>query len=308
MVESMLNETSRSYDAVLGGDRPAPFGGLVLGGLVGLQQQFETKDIAVQMAALVNAVDFGDDAIALLLQGLDSEVLQIRGIAYNLLKQVGSPAAIAAAGEGVPLKVGDRIYAAYRSSLSYGDDWYSIRASIDEEWHHEESPLYRPATDTQGISFFYITDDREENKRDIYDEGYYPELLALYLMKADAERKAEEKYKQEFLNMSVGFNEIERYWDDFENDDVEDLDEEAYEHADARNFDVAAWCDQHGVAFVFEEHEEVWEAKNRLLDFLYKEEKVDLLYNIWPQVGFEPLAFVHEYVIDRPCYLRMVAV
>jgi hypothetical protein len=305
MVESMLNNNAQSQDAVLGGDRPAPIDSLVLGGLSGLQQQFDTKDIAVQIAALVNAVDFGDEAIALLIQGLNSEMLQLRGIAYNLLKQIGSPAAIAAAGEGVPLKVGDRIYAAYRSSISYGDDWYSINASIDEEWQHEEYPLYRPATDTQGTSFFYITDDREENKHDVYDEGYYPELLALYLMQVDAESKVEKKYKQAFLDMSVNFNEIERDWDDFDQDN-EDDDQDENSHY-ARNFDIAAWCDRHGVAFAFDEREDVWEVQDQLLNFLYEEEEVDLLYDIWPQVGYEPLAFVHEYVIDRPCYLRMTA-
>jgi hypothetical protein len=303
MVESMSNETSQSYDAVLGGDRPAPFGGLVLGGLVGLQQQFETKDITAQMAALINAVDFGDGAISLLLQGLDSEVLQIRCVAYNLLKQIGSSAAIEAAGEGIPLRVGDRIYGVYRSTIIDDDYWYSIHASIDEDFYHEGFPLYRSATDNKGASFFYITDDREENQRDIYDEYYYPELLTFYLMEVDAERKVEEKYKQIFLNMSVRFDEIKRQWDDFENDNVDDLNDDAYANTDSRNFDVAAWCDCHGVEFAFEKQEAVWEAKNRLLKLLYRDKKVDLLYNIWPQLGFKPLAFVHEYVIDRPCYL-----
>jgi hypothetical protein len=305
MVESMPNETSESHDAVLGGDRPAPLTGLVLGGLSGLQQQFGTQDIGVQIAALVNAVDFGDEAISLLLQGLNSEVLQIRGIAYDLLKQIGSPAAIAAAGEGVPLKVGDRVYAVYRSSLSYGDDWYSINGSINE-WYLEYHPIYRLSKDSAGQDFVYITDEqikREYNfNEDDYDYDefeYCPQILQFFLVQSAAKAFAEKEHKQEFFNMSAEFIMIER-----------DVDYEEDEEDGSRRYIVGRinledWCRHNRIEFSRRENEDLWYAESRLLKQLKDQKQADLLYDLWSQIGYEPLVFVHEYTIDRPCYLRL---
>jgi hypothetical protein len=304
MVESMPNETSQSQDAVLGGDCPAPLAGLVLGGLSGLQQQFGAQDIGVQIAALVNAVDFGDEAISLLLQGLNSEVLQIRGIAYDLLKQIGSPAAIAAAGEGVPLKVGDRIYGVYRSRISYGDDWYSIDTSVYEGWEEQDNPIYRYVVRNMDTEFFYITDDPDNDSDSYYynndegsydnedytnDDDYFADLLKFYTIQIEAKERAEKEFKQELLSRSARFNEI--YHDHYPD-----------------NLELVRWCKRNGIEFSPVTTDGTVDESARLLDLLKQKRKPDLMYDLWSHLEYTPLAFVHEHVIDRPCYLRMAAV
>jgi hypothetical protein len=307
----MRDQSLMSQDAVLGGDNPAPLHSLVLGGLGGLQQRFETGDEAAKLEALQGAIAYGDEAIGLLSHALTAESLQVRGAAYGLLKQIGSEAAIGAAGSGIPLKVGDRIYGVYRSNLSYGDDWCSIHSEINEEWQHEEYPLYRSETDISGNNFFYITDDQKENQYGYEDAEYFPELAAFSLSQSEAKELAEEEYKQAFFSMNVEFGMIER---DLDFDDDEDLDkaEEDIETATGKRvdeavarFDIAAWCERNGVEFVRQDDEEVWDVHDRLLKQLHDQQREDLLYDIWPQLGYDALAFVHEYEIDRPCYLRL---
>lgn len=43
----------------------------------------------------------------------------------------------------------------------------------------------------------------------------------------------------------------------------------------------------------------------RVIISLYRQKRYDLLREIWEPLGYEPLAFVHQHVIDRPCYLRI---
>jgi hypothetical protein len=292
----MLDQSSMSQDAVLGGDNPAPLHSLVLGGLGGLQQRFETGDEAAKLAALQGAIAFGDEAIGLLSQALTAESLQVRAVAYALLKQMGSEVAIVAAGVGIPLKVGDRIYAAYRSALSYGDDFYTINDSISD-WYLEECPLYRSKTDENSNQVSYITDDKNAKPRYYDDEGFFPVLLQFFLEQPGAEALSIREYKQAFLTMGVDFWEIAR-----------DFDEDDEEVGYVSRINIADWCDRHSIEFAQEEHEDSFDAENRLLNLLLDQEAADLLYDIWPQLGHGALAFVHEYEIDRPCYLCLTKV
>jgi hypothetical protein len=298
----MLDQSSMSQDAVLGGDNPAPLHSLVLGGLGGLQQRFETGDEAAKLAALQGAIAFGDEAIGLLSQALTAESLQVRAVAYALLKQMGSEVAIVAAGVGIPLKVGDRIYGVYESIVSYGDDWYYISSAIDEEDYHEEYPLYHSASDANGAEYCYVTDAAKENQRSYYGEE--PKLWSLHVNQAEAENLVEKVYKQRFFTLTIEFGMINRdYHYDYDEEDEEDMEFET-----VARFDMVAWCERYGVEFSQQDDEEEWNAQDRLLKQLHDQKREDLLYDIWPQLGYRPLAFVHEYEIDRPCYLKLTKV
>jgi hypothetical protein len=301
----MMNEPLMSQDAVLGGDNPAPLHGLVLGGLGGLQQRFETGDETAKLAALVGAISFGDEAIALLSHALAAESLQVRAAAYGLLKQIGSEAAIVAAGVGIPLKVGDRIYGVYRSSISYGDDWYYIDSSINDSWKGFEDAFYSAVYDAED-KCFYVTDepkkilyhvhDEEQDlhyyEEEIYgydDETYTPKLASYHLNHADALIQTECEFKQAFSSVARRFLEIDR------NDYPDD-------------FDIPRWCQQHNIKFSPKRDEGSWYAQAQLLEELYKQGEINLLYELWPQFGYDPLAFVHEHTIKRPCYLKLTKV
>jgi hypothetical protein len=239
----MDTNNSLSQDAILGGNRPAPRTSLVLGGLAGLHQQFNTGDRLAQLEALSAAVSFGDEAIALLSQGLSSELLPVRAAAYELLQQLGSEAAIAAAGLGIPLKIGDRIYAVYLSSVSYGDDFYYIDSSIDE-YYSEDYPIYKTVKDNVGQEFFCIT----EAPATAYDDPTYayddnPKLLKFFLGRIEADALAEESYKKAFFSLDGEMGRLDRN--------------------DAEEVDLEEWCDRHGVEFSHRENEEYWDTETR---------------------------------------------
>lgn len=292
-----MSESSvpKAQDLVLGGEMPPPVSGAVLGGLVGLQQRFQQSELTQKLAALEAAATYGAEAIPLLRQGLESADLTVRSTAYSQLRKLGVSSPDLEC--GIPLRVGDRIYAVYESSVSYGDDWYYIHAEIeDDEELLEEYPFYHPSQDSNGHTFEYVSDAPEDNQRDPYDEGYEPILVAYCLDSATAEAKTKIVFEEKFGNLGCEIHEIDTYIEPDEDDPFGAL-------------DLRAWVEANQVV-VDPELPEEWgdadlEYVTQVLMSLQHRKQFSLLRELWQQKGYDPLAFVHEYVIDRPCYLRL---
>ncbi len=75
----------REYDAVLGGNSPSPEGAAVLGGIEGVKLRLQNPDAKVRIAALEQAVNYGEQGLDLVIAGLKDESWDIQNAAYLIL-------------------------------------------------------------------------------------------------------------------------------------------------------------------------------------------------------------------------------
>lgn len=276
-------------DLVLGSEQPPPIAGAVLGGIAGLNQRFEQGDVTQKLATLVQAAQH-KDGLSLLERGLEDENLLVRAEAYMQLKAIAPtlPTPPPILQRGIPLKAGDRIYAVYRSSVSYGDDLYYI-ADCLSTWYHEDYPFYHTSTDVAGDSFEYVSDAPKNNQLEGEDTYHQPRLIAYFTNRKAAETKAEAVYVDKFGQLGCEIWSVDR------------------KH---RSFDLKAWVGANEIVIedVLEDWgDSDWAYQARVLTSLHNQKRFELLREIWQQLGFKPLAFIHKYIIDRPCYLRLAA-
>ncbi|MEH1883040.1 hypothetical protein [Nostoc sp.] len=81
----------RDYDAVLGGQSPPPVDGVVLGGIEGVKRCLSNPVITVRIAALSEALKYGDAGLDVLIQALQDKSRLVQRFAYRLLKQQVEP-------------------------------------------------------------------------------------------------------------------------------------------------------------------------------------------------------------------------
>ena len=75
----------REYDAVLGGNSPSLEGAAVLGGIEGVKLRLQNPDAKVRIAALEQAVNYGEQGLDLVIAGLKDESWDIQNAAYLIL-------------------------------------------------------------------------------------------------------------------------------------------------------------------------------------------------------------------------------
>ena len=73
------------YDAVLGGNSPSPEGAAVLGGIEGVKLRLQNPDAKVRIAALEQAVNYGEQGLDLVIAGLKDESWDIQNAAYLII-------------------------------------------------------------------------------------------------------------------------------------------------------------------------------------------------------------------------------
>ncbi|MEG5064708.1 formylglycine-generating enzyme family protein, partial [Microcoleus sp. B3-A4] len=76
----------REYDAVLGGQSSIPVNAAVLGGIPGVKSRLASPAVEVRIAALSEAVKYGEAGLDLIIGGLQDESMQVKFVAYSLLK------------------------------------------------------------------------------------------------------------------------------------------------------------------------------------------------------------------------------
>ncbi|BAZ85094.1 formylglycine-generating enzyme family protein [Dolichospermum compactum] len=75
----------REYDAVLGGNSSIPECAAVLGGIEGVKLRLQNPDAKVRIAALEQAVNYGEQGLDLVIAGLKDDSLEVQKQAYILL-------------------------------------------------------------------------------------------------------------------------------------------------------------------------------------------------------------------------------
>ncbi len=79
----------REFDAVLGGEAPPPVSGVVLGGIEGVKSRLQSSVLEVQVAALSEALNYGDEGLYLVIEALHNSANEVKHFAARLLKQGG---------------------------------------------------------------------------------------------------------------------------------------------------------------------------------------------------------------------------
>lgn len=87
----MMNNPNqpKEFDAVLGGKAPPPINGVVLGGLEGVKHRLKSSNIEVQIAALSEALNYGDAGIHLVIEALQGNSERLQRSAARLLREKG---------------------------------------------------------------------------------------------------------------------------------------------------------------------------------------------------------------------------
>ncbi|MEG4290793.1 formylglycine-generating enzyme family protein [Microcoleus sp. C2C3] len=76
----------REYDAVKGGESQVPFAAAVLGGIPGVKSRLASPILEVKIAALSEALKYGDAGLDLIIGVLQDESMAVKFAAYSLLK------------------------------------------------------------------------------------------------------------------------------------------------------------------------------------------------------------------------------
>ncbi|MEG3898463.1 MULTISPECIES: formylglycine-generating enzyme family protein [unclassified Microcoleus] len=76
----------REYDAVLGGQNSIPVNAAVLGGIPGVKSRLASPIVEVRIAALSEALKYGEAGLDLIIQALHDESMQVKFAVYSLLK------------------------------------------------------------------------------------------------------------------------------------------------------------------------------------------------------------------------------
>ncbi|MEL7245397.1 MAG: STM4015 family protein [Cyanobacteria bacterium J06573_2] len=81
------NQQPGKYDAVLGGKNPPPVTGVVLGGIEGVKRRLSNPVTDVKIAALNDALQYGDVGLELVIQALQDKSKRLERNAYKLLRK-----------------------------------------------------------------------------------------------------------------------------------------------------------------------------------------------------------------------------
>ncbi|MEG4987605.1 formylglycine-generating enzyme family protein [Microcoleus sp. BR0-C5] len=76
----------REYEAVLGGQNPPPIDAAVLGGISGVKSRLASPIVEVKIAALSEALKYGDAGLDLIIGVLQEESMLVKFAAYSLLQ------------------------------------------------------------------------------------------------------------------------------------------------------------------------------------------------------------------------------
>ncbi len=77
----------REYDAVLGGKSPPPINAAVLGGIEGVKMHLTASDELVRVAAVREAVKYGEAGLDVAIASLDDDSPQVRQTVLKLLEE-----------------------------------------------------------------------------------------------------------------------------------------------------------------------------------------------------------------------------
>ncbi|OKH53508.1 hypothetical protein NIES2101_10270 [Calothrix sp. HK-06] len=81
----------KDFDSVLGGNFPPPIDSVVLGGVEGIKRRLSNPVAKTRVAALLEALNYGEEGLDLVIQSLRDESSLVRRLAYKMLTHRTAP-------------------------------------------------------------------------------------------------------------------------------------------------------------------------------------------------------------------------
>lgn len=81
----------RDFDSVLGGNFPPPIDSVVLGGVEGIKRRLSNPVAKTRVVALLEALNYGEEGLDLVIQSLRDESSLVRRLAYKILTRSTAP-------------------------------------------------------------------------------------------------------------------------------------------------------------------------------------------------------------------------
>lgn len=284
--------------------------------------EFDQSKQGQELKALKEVVEKrGDKAIPSLYECLRDSNLRVRSFAYEQLKMLGE--ASTELERGIPLRSGDTIYGVYQSAISWEGDWHIISGGGDfNSPLHKEDYLslreqdYHHKQDSAGNVFQCLSDSSEDNPPRISwgltacNAGVH--LFTYCTDRPTAEAKKEQAYVESFAQLPCHITCIRpnsKKWDD---DEFRRRNAMTGSHFDG-DFDLKAWVEANEISVEnadargWNGYLQIAQYSLSVIDSLYKQERFDLLRDIWPLIGHNPLAYICErhHQSDYPCYLQI---
>lgn len=284
MVENSNQPTN--YDAVPGRQAPLPEQGVVLERLEELRQRFALPSVEQRVAALSEALKYGDAGVNLLVAAMKDEALIVRVNAFNLLLGLSTKAQ-QAIGNGIVMHPGDCFYCVYETGIYFDDEEYHFIDSLDENY------------ESLSVVQYYEDDDINEYQDDYYIQGYGLKFLSRHLFRDKAETEAELLHKQKILKADISI----------------------LPSNPVANFNIDEWCVANGVSLLRQYQDnklaflgiEDWQWREmedkkfgfRVLKTLQNNKNVEVMGELWKLLGIPRLAFVHEEKIKHRAYFQI---
>ena len=131
----------REFDAVLGGQEPPPSSGVILGGLVGVEDRLTSPVVEARVAALSEALNYGEAGLNLIIQALPDSSQQVQRVAVRLLREKGG-------------------YKGKQALLDY-DPWLFFTTLQD--WTKDESSSQNSIFESVGTAHAVVTTQQLQN-------------------------------------------------------------------------------------------------------------------------------------------------
>ncbi|MEH2074011.1 MAG: STM4015 family protein [Nostoc sp.] len=143
----------RDYDAVLGGQSPPPVDGVVLGGIEGVKRYLSNPVTQVRVAALSEALKYGDAGLDVLIQALQDKSRLVQRFAYRLLKQRVEPQVIQALQTYKPWNLEER-FNEYQGYQGYHVTQFANRQVVEFD---ANVGIVEPVNNAYALRFEYDT-------------------------------------------------------------------------------------------------------------------------------------------------------
>jgi hypothetical protein len=280
--------------------------------------EFDQSKQGQELKALKKVVEEqGNKAISSLYEGSGNSDLRVRSFAYEQLKILGE--ASAELERGIPLRSGDTIYAVYQSGISWEGDWHIISGGdnsnspvLEQDYRPLHKQSYHTKQDSAGNTFQCLSDSSEDSPPRIY-WGLIAchartHLFAYCVDGLTAQAKKEQAYMEAFAQLPCHITCIRPNSKKWEWDD-----EELRRRNVMTGFDLRTWVEENEISVEnadargWNRSLQIAQYSLSVIDSLYKQERFDLLRDIWSLIGHKPLASVCKYHHqgDYPCYLQI---
>lgn len=142
----------REFDVVLGGENPAPVTGVVLGGIEGVKRRLKSENVDVRIKALDDALDYGDEGLDLVIEGLGDLSEEVNNKVISILRESGDKGK--------------------RALLDF-DPWLVFTTFDNDKWQDTEEFSYSKRINKIDNTIYFINDIYDLNRLIHYKRAKY---------------------------------------------------------------------------------------------------------------------------------------